>query len=155
MLTRLSAGLERICVGLLGLAFAALIVTVAIQVAARSILAIPIIWTLDVAQLLFSWIVFIGAGVSFRRGGHYVVDLWPPQWKGVSWVIDIVAAALSAVVIYVLLVYGTEFTIIGLNREAQALAITEAWYFLPIPLGAAMMALFLVERLAGLMRGVR
>ena len=155
MLSRVSGGVERLCVSLMGLAFAALIATVALQVAARSILEIPIIWTLDMAQLLFSWMVFLGAGIAFRRGGHYVVDLWPASWRAFSWALDLLAAFLSGVVIYVLLVYGAEFTMIGFNRQAQALPISEAWYFLPIPLGAAMMALFLLERLLILVRGAK
>ena len=54
---------------------------------------------------------------------------------------------LSAIVIYVLLVYGIVFTEIGLTRSSLSLGITELWFFLPIPLGAASMVLFFIERM--------
>jgi TRAP-type C4-dicarboxylate transport system permease small subunit len=145
MLTRINDVIERVVGWLLAVLFTALILTVFAQVTARSVLEIPVIWTLDVAQLLFSWCIFIGAGLAFRHGQHYTVNLWP---GGALEVIPRVAATIAAcVVIYVLLVNGSAMTGIGLRRTSPALGITEAWFFLPIPLGAGLMALFLLERI--------
>ena len=147
MVTQLANAIERLCLIVLSLGFAGLIVTVAIQVLARSVFLIPIIWTLDVAQLLFSWMIFLGAAVAYRRGGHYVVDLVPAHWRGPARAIRALSGVLSLIVLIVLLRFGWQFMLIGLNRQAQSLPISEAWYFAPIPLGAALMLFFSLEAL--------
>ena len=145
MITLVAQQLERTCLWLLATGFALLIATVTLQVASRNLFKVPIIWTLDVAQLLFSWLIFLGAAVAFRRGGHYAIDIIPEHWAGISAGVNLVGIVLSGLVIFVLVYFGWDFTRIGLTRTAPALEISEAWYFLPIPLGGAMMAFFLVE----------
>ena len=147
MLARINDWIEAALAVGLALAFAAMIATVFAQVAARNILQIPLIWTLDVAQLLFSWCIFIGAAVAFRRGGHYVVDLLPTSariGRGVQAIISLIA---SAVVIGILVRYGATLAEIATRRVSPAIGISEFWFFLPIPLGAVFMALFMAEKL--------
>ena len=153
MLAAFNERLERLFCVLLSLAFAGLIVTVFLQVLARNVLERPLIWTLDVAQLLFAWCIFIGAAVAFRRGGHYALDLWPQSWGGARMLVGILAWLASAVVIYVLVRYGIVLGEMALRRQSASIGISEVWFFLPIPLGAAAMALFLVEQAIGAFKG--
>ncbi len=144
MLVRLNSVLERLFGTVLAGLFAGLILVVFIQVVARNILQVPMIWTLDLAQLLFSWCIFVGAALAFRKGQHYVVDIWP-QSGPFNFLPVIVPILASAIVIYVLVRNGALMTEIGLNRTSPSLGISEFWFFLPIPLGGACMALFLLE----------
>ncbi|WP_282610766.1 TRAP transporter small permease [Pelagibius sp. Alg239-R121] len=147
MLVRINDRIEAVLAAGLALAFAAMIATVFAQVAARNVLEIPLIWTLDVAQLLFSWCIFIGAAVAFRRGGHYVVDLLPAgalRGRRVQAVLSLIA---SVVVIAILVRYGATLAEIATRRVSPSIGISEFWFFLPIPLGGAFMALFLIEKL--------
>ena len=144
MLTRLNSVLEGLFGTVLAGLFAGLILVVFIQVVARNILQVPMIWTLDVAQLLFSWCIFLGAALAFRKGQHYVVDIWPHTGP-FNMLPAIVPVLASAVVIYVLVRNGALMSEIGLNRTSPALGISEFWFFVPIPLGGVCMALFLVE----------
>lgn len=146
MLVRLNTWLERWLGRALAILFAGLIAVVFLQVAARNVLELSLIWTLDVAQLLFAWCIFVGAALAFRKGAHYVVDLWPDRFAD-NRVINAFATAASIAVIGVLIYHGALMTRIGLNRLAPSLGISELWFFLPIPLGAVLMALFLAERL--------
>ena len=155
MLAALNDRLERGLSGLLALAFAGLIGTVFLQVLARNVLEQPLIWTLDVAQLLFSWCIFLGAAVAFRRGGHYALDLWPRRWGGFRLAVAVLAWLASAVVILVLLRYGIVLTEMANRRQSASMGISELWFFLPIPLGAGAMALFLVEQALGAIKGWR
>ncbi len=144
MLVRFNTALERIFGYLLACLFAALIIDVFIQVFARNALQVPMIWTLDLAQLLFSWCIFLGAALAFRKGAHYVVDLWPAQ--GRFHIVPVAVSFLaSAIVIFVLIWNGALMSQIGFNRLSPALNISEFWFFLPIPLGGVCMALFLCE----------
>lgn len=145
MLRAFNRGLERLLLAVLAGAFAALIVVVFLQVFARNVLAIPLVWTLDLAQLLFSWCIFLGAAVALRWDAHYALDLVPAHWRTATAALRVVAHLGAAVVIAVLGVSGWAFTQIGLNRFAASLGISEFWFFLPIPLGALAMAAFLAE----------
>ena len=77
MITAINDQIDRVLRVFLALTFAGLILVVAIQVAARNVLLVPVPWTLDIAQLFFSWCIFIGAALAFRYGQHYLVNLWP------------------------------------------------------------------------------
>ncbi|XWN29656.1 MAG: TRAP transporter small permease [Devosia sp.] len=151
MLRRINNGLERVFGPLLAALFAGLILVVFAQVTARNVLEIPLIWTLDLAQLLFSWCIFLGAAFAFRRGEHYHVDLWPTHGP-LRWIPLLVPLVASAVVIYVLVRHGVIMSEIGLNRLSPSLGISEFWFFLPIPIGGALMGFFLLERVADLGR---
>lgn len=144
MLIRLNTLLEQLFGALLAALFAGLILVVFLQVVARNILRVPMIWTLDLAQLLFSWCIFLGAALAFRHGQHYVVDIWPRGGR-LGFLPVVIPFLASAVVVYVLVRNGTSMAQIGLNRTSPALGISEFWFFLPIPLGGVCMALFLVE----------
>jgi len=140
----LNAAIEHYVGYALAVAFAGLILVVFIQVAARNVLQVPMIWTLDLAQLLFAWCIFIGASLAFRRGAHYIVNLWPGT--GFMDVLSTrVSLAFSGIVIFVLISNGIKMSFIGLNRVSPALGFSEFWFFLPIPVGGVLMSLFLLE----------
>jgi TRAP-type C4-dicarboxylate transport system permease small subunit len=136
----------------LGVGFLALICTVALQVVARNLLGLPFIWTLDLAQLLFSWLVFVGAAVAFRRGAHYTVDLWPENSPRIDRILQAISLLGAVVVVFVLLRYGWNLTRIRWSGSVQSLGISRGWMFVPIPLSGALMSLFLVEFLSGALR---
>ncbi len=146
MLSRLNDRLERVFGYVLAALFASLILVVFVQVMARNVLEIPLIWTLDAAQLLFSWCIFLGAALAFRKGEHYVVDLWPAD-GALNWIPVILSLAASVAVIFVLVNNGVAMSGVGLNRLSPSLGISEFWFFVPIPIAGAFMALFLVERI--------
>ncbi len=146
MLKTFGDALDRIFQMVLACMFAALIIVVFMQVAARNILMVPMTWTLDLAQLLFSWCIFLGAAFAYRRGGHYLVNLWPDDSP--LNIIPKVATYLAAgVVVYVLVWHGAIMSQIGLNREALSLNISEFWFYLPIPICGALIGLFTIESL--------
>ena len=144
MITRLNAAIEAWVGRALAVAFAGLITVVFIQVVARNVLQLPMIWTLDLAQLLFAWCIFIGAALAFRQGAHYIVNLWPSA----SFMDSLSTRAsmlLSAIVIFVLIFNGVKMSMIGLNRESPSLGFSEFWFFVPMPVCGVFMLLFLIE----------
>lgn len=146
MLTGTNNHIERVVGWLLALLFAGLIGTVFMQVFARNVLLIPLVWTLDLAQLLFVWSIFLGAALAFRRGQHYEINVWPERGL-LSWIPRVVVWVGSTIVIGVLINNGYAMTLIGLNREMQSLGFSQLWFYLPIPLSGCLMALFLAEKL--------
>lgn len=155
---RLSAALdraERVLVLALGGAFAALIAVVFYQVVARNLLMRPALWTMDAAQLLFSWTIFLGTAVLVRRGAHYRLDVLPASFLRANAALALFADLCVGAVAAVLLVYGIAYVRLGLGRTSEALGLTEAWFFVPLPLAGAFVLLILAERLPADLRALR
>jgi TRAP-type C4-dicarboxylate transport system permease small subunit len=151
MMARVNDIAEAVVSALMAAAFTALIGVVAVQVLARNLLSMPVIWTLDVAQLLFSWCIFLGAGVAFRRGAHYIVDLWPAGGP-LAWIPVAASFVASVIVVYVLVWNGMDMAEIMTRRQSQTLGISLTWYFIPIPICGALIGLALMEQVEGLLR---
>lgn len=155
MLNRFCNGVIVVARWLMWLAFAAMIVTVAFQVIARNLLEAPMIWTSDVAQLLFAWLIFVGAAIGLRSGAHYTVDLLPEHRPWVKAAADWISLIAGAVVAYVLLRHGWMLAEIRSTGTVQSLGISRFWMFLPLPVSGALMLLFLAEMLQSLLMGKR
>ena len=137
--------LDRILMYSLAFLFAVMIADIFLQVIARNILHLALTWTPDIAQLMFSWTVFLGAAAAIRRGAHYHLDLLPRHFKVGNAVLMMTCHLGAVFVVGILLLNGWEFLGLGMTRSPQALPMTEFWFFLPIPLGALIMACFLME----------
>jgi TRAP-type C4-dicarboxylate transport system permease small subunit len=129
-------------------AFATLIITVALQVLARNVLGMSMGWTLDLAQLLFAWCIFLGAAIAVRRNAHYRVELIPEHLTGVLAALGLFAFVVSMIVVGVLLWSGWTMLEVTARRHNQALGISQAWFYAAIPCGAAASAVFLLERVS-------
>lgn len=153
MLERFSDAVARTAMFLMWIGFAALIATVAMQVVARNLLQMPMIWTGDLAQLLFIWLIFVGAAVGLRRGAHYTVDILPRDRAPVRLVQDALSVVAAVVVIYILIWHGWTLTQIRSSGSIQSLGISQFWSFVPMPVSGLLMALFTVEAIARLLAG--
>lgn len=146
MLKTFGDALDRLFQTILAGLFAGLIAVVFVQVAARNILMVPMTWTLDLAQLLFSWCIFLGAAFAYRRGGHYLVNLWPDD-SPLNIIPRIATILAAGVVVFVLVWHGALMSQIGLNRVSLSLNISEFWYYVPIPICGVLIGLFTLESL--------
>lgn len=145
MLTRTCDLVTWIVRALMWIAFAALVGTVALQVLARNVLMSPLIWTSDVAQLLFAWLIFVGAAVGLRSGAHYRVDLLPENSRPLNLLADGVTLLAGTAVALILLYYGWELAMVRKTASVQSLGISRFWMILPLPVSGALMLLYLVE----------
>lgn len=147
--------LDRLLRWLVSAAFAIMIVVVFVQVLNRNVLAVSLVWTLDVAQLAFSWCIFIGAALALRWDEHYTLDLIPAEWELTNSVISILSHFAISGVVGVLIYNGWILSNMAWTRVASGLEIPELWFFLPIPLGAMAMACFLAELIPDDLRRIR
>jgi tripartite ATP-independent transporter DctM subunit len=118
-------------------------------VVARYGLRSPLIWSDELASILFLWLAMLGAAVAFRRSEHMrmtaIVGSARPAVR--AW-LDLVAT--SAALAFLLLVawpaydYAYEESFI----TTPALQISNAWRAVALPAGIGLMALFAVLRLA-------
>jgi TRAP-type C4-dicarboxylate transport system permease small subunit len=128
---------------------AAEIVILFAGVVARYGLHAPLIWSDELASILFLWLAMLGAAVAFRRSEHMRMTAMVAGAKPVTRAyLDLVAT--SAALAFLLLVawpayqYAYEESFI----TTPALQIPNIWRAAALPVGIGLMALFALLRLA-------
>jgi tripartite ATP-independent transporter DctM subunit len=118
-------------------------------VVARYVFAHPLIWSDELASILFLWLAMFGAVIAFRRDEHMrmtaAVDGLPPPTR-VTFGLFATAAALALLLLiaWPAYQYAQEETFI----TTPALSLNNAWRAAALPSGIALMALFALLRLA-------
>ena len=113
----------------------------------------PIIWSIEIAQLLFAWLAFLGANQAMRAGAHIGVDLLtrnlpaPIRQTVALFNLGLIAAFLAA-----LLWYGVELTFVSAARRFMTTNLSFAFATVAAPLGAALLLLTTVGRIAAVLR---
>jgi len=82
---------------------AAEVVVLFCGVAARYVFHTPLIWSDELASILFLWLAMFGAAVALQRGGHmrlsYLVDRLPPAGRAIAEVLNIGVPLLFVVLV--------------------------------------------------------
>ncbi|MBA8879451.1 TRAP transporter large permease subunit [Phyllobacterium myrsinacearum] len=107
---------------------------------ARYVVHQPLIWSDELASILFLWLAMLGAVVAFRRGEHMrmtaLVGMMSPKRRAFFDVIAVVGAmAFLLFIVYPAYDYAHEETYI----TTPALEITNAWRAAALPVGAGLM----------------
>ncbi len=134
-----------------GLAAALVLADVAVLLAgvvARFVLHQPLIWSDELASMLFIWLAMLGAVVALRRGEHMrmtaMVSKLPPQRRRLAEAIALYAAlAFLAMVAWPAWEYASEERFI----TTPAFDISNAWRAAALPVGVVLMGMFAVLRL--------
>lgn len=131
MLRRLSQLEFGIAVALL-----AVIVALVFSAAIMRFFGHPLIWSVDMAQLLFIWLCMFGASRAMREKGHIGIDLLvrllPPRYRfGLEMVLAVVILVFLGVLAYV----GTDLAFRNVQRTFGDSGISYAWVTLAVPAG--------------------
>lgn len=123
-------------------ALVALLVVLTLQVVTRFWLAAPLDWTEELARVVQSWLVFLGAAVGARKAEHFVVEVFMARarFPGKAWVaraIDVVTVGFFLV----LAVVSAWTTWFGAIQRMPALDASVAWSYGAIPTGCLLIAL--------------
>jgi len=126
---------------------AVMVATVILQVFFRFVVGNPLSWSEELARYAFVWITFLGAAVAYRHGAHIVVEavvaLLPHRVQlALVWVVD----ALMVAALVVLLVQGLAFVEVTATVKATMLQIPMSWVYGAVPVSAAIMLAYQVER---------
>jgi TRAP-type transport system small permease protein len=133
---------------ILGSCIASIVLITLAAVWWRYVLDNPLSWIEQVSNMLFIWVVFIGAAVLYRQNLHIGVDIFLGMlsdrnreiWK---WVIEIG----NMVFIVVLFIFSLKLTVDVLPNTAGALDITPAYYYASAPVACLMMMLYFIEKI--------
>ena len=105
-------------------------------------------WSVDMAQLMFAWVCFIGADLAMRRVRHMgvdiVVDRLPKKVvNGIYILNNMLIMSFLLLVVY----YGINLCIINAQRQFNTLPLSYSFVTASAPVGALLMMLTSIRRL--------
>lgn len=125
------------------------------QVLSRFVLKVPLSWTEELSRFALIWLTFIAAAVSLRDDGHFAVDViahrLPPRGRRLYAI-----ALLATMLVYLvaMLWTGLQLLPIAHMQESPALDLDMGYVYLSIPVGAALMIVTIVLKIARLLREI-
>ena len=112
-------------------------------------------WMTELGELLMVWVTFLGGAAAAQRGGHMAIgeflDKLDANRRRSA---DAAIQVFCLVILGVLLYYGTRIVIGGWDNVLTTLEWRMSWQYLPLPLGAALMGVFIGWDLLQILRGV-
>src|SRR3954465_1950427 len=118
-------------------------------VVARYALHRPLIWSDELASILFLWLAMLGAAVAFRRAAHMRATAGGASAKpAMRAYLDLVATAAALAFLVLIAWPAWEYAYEESYITTPALQIANIWRAAALPVGIALMALFAFLRLA-------
>lgn len=142
-------GLYRLCIWIAGLAILLMALIVPIGVVMRYGFSVGAQWPEPIAVQLMMVFTFIGAPAAYRAGGHIAVTMLIDNVpSAVQHALGrLVHACMLAVCLFVT-IYGARLCVDTMNQMVAELpAIPVGLTYLPIPLGALLTLIFVLENL--------
>jgi TRAP-type C4-dicarboxylate transport system permease small subunit len=105
----------------------------------------PLVWSVDLAQLLFIWVCFLGADKAMREKTHLGMEM-PIKYlphRHRLWV-ELACAAIILAFLAVLIVRGYDLTMMNVERTFGDSTLSYAWVTAAVPVGCALLGASLV-----------
>jgi TRAP-type C4-dicarboxylate transport system permease small subunit len=116
----------------------------------------PLIWSVDMAQLLFVWLSFIGANQALRKRAHIGMDLLVrPFPMSIRRLIEIALALVVLAFLLTMVVLGYELTTLNMQRIYGDSGISYAFVTSAVPVGCLLLAITLAGHLFNVLRNWR
>ncbi len=129
--------------------FAAMILLTLVQVVNRYALGLPMFWTEELIVLLLVWSMLLGLPVQLWQHEEIVVDVLPTPNPRAQQVKNALNLAGSVAFCAVLAWAGYAFVLRGVSVSSPALGLSRLWFFLSIPVSAALSVVVLLLRPKG------
>lgn len=109
----------------------------------------PLVWSDELASMLFLWLAMLGSVLALRRGEHMrmtaLVGMMPDALRAFF---DVIAIAAPVLFLLLMIEPAYEFAMEETYITTPAMDISNAWRAAALPIGAALMLLTTVLRLA-------
>jgi tripartite ATP-independent transporter DctM subunit len=114
----------------------------------RYVLRAPLIWSDELASILFLWLAMLGSVVAFRRSEHMrMTALITNVGPAMRAYLDVVATCAALAFLLLILHPGYEYAYEESFITTPALEISNTWRAAALPVGTCLMAIFALLRL--------
>ncbi len=118
------------------------VVILLMSVISRYLLHEPLVWSDELASILFLWLAMLGSIIAFQRGAHMrmtaVVDKLGPRTRAL---LDRVAVAAAIAFLSFVIYPACEFAMDEIFVTTPAMELTNAWRAAALPVGLGLMLL--------------
>lgn len=108
----------------------------------------PTTWSVAIAQLLFIWIIFLGANQALRKNGHIGIDiltrLLPVK---LQYYIQLVMFILIAFFLAIIAFFGFKLTTENTSRLISGTAISYSYVTMAVPVGCLLMLVTVFQKI--------
>lgn len=126
-------------------ALLAVIVVLVFAAAVMRFFGLPLIWSIDMAQMLFIWLCMFGATRAMRQKGHLGIDLLMRHLgHRRRLLVEMVVSAVILVFLALLTVEGIKLTLLNSQRTFGDSGLSYAWVTSAVPAGSVMIGLALI-----------
>jgi tripartite ATP-independent transporter DctM subunit len=147
-LERLDVILGRVVESLAALLVGVEVVVLLAGVVARFVFQAPLVWSDELASILFLWLAMLGAAVALRRGAHMRMTAVVGKLRpGTRAVVEAVSISACVAFLAIILWPSWEFAADEAAITTPALAISNAWRAAALPIGVLLMTTFALLRL--------
>lgn len=127
------------------------IVVLLLGIIARYVFHAPIVWTDELAGILFLWLAMLGSVIAFQRGEHMrmtaIVGMLGSSARAF---LDVVAISASLAFLLLVIHPAYDFAVDEVYVRTPALDIVNSWRAAALPLGIGLMLVVAVLRLAAI-----
>ncbi|GAA0381790.1 TRAP transporter small permease [Bacillus horti] len=110
----------------------------------------PIPWSIEFAQLLFVWVIFLGANRALREDRHVGVDFFVNQLPfKVKTIIEIIMIVLIMAFLVFLAYSGSSLSLENSSRLINNLGLSYSIVTISVPMGSLLMLITFIGKLKG------
>ncbi|GAB6087211.1 TRAP transporter small permease [Alkaliphilus crotonatoxidans] len=108
----------------------------------------PIAWSIDAAQLLFGWVVFLGADIALKNDSHIGVDMLVNRLSiKTRRIIKIVNLLCIQAFLTIIIYHGVNLSIDNYERLFNTLRLSYSYATISVPVGCTLMFLTNCEKI--------
>ena len=112
----------------------------------------PVAWSIDLAQLLFGWVVFLGADIAMKNDAHIGVDILTLRMSPtLRRIVALANYGAVAVFLAIIAVYGVYLAYANAEPLFNTLQISYSFATASVPAGCALMLITVVWKIRGLL----
>jgi TRAP-type C4-dicarboxylate transport system permease small subunit len=120
----------------------AIVAIVSIAVVFRYVLNMPLIFSFDLATILFVWLVFLGLAQAAHEGAHLAVDLFTGFLpESAARALDVLVRLLMVAIAMFLIRYSWDLAM-RTRMEIASMRISMIWVYMAVPIGFLIFALY-------------
>ena len=124
-----------------------LLLDVTIQVFGRYVSFIPrFLWTIEFANFILIWIVFLGSIIAVKHGKHFFVNCFSDDISlKFEYTLRIIYYVVMFIVTFVFIIFGFKFFKIGCKQGSMILGINLGIIHISVPFTGISWLIFLVD----------
>jgi TRAP-type C4-dicarboxylate transport system permease small subunit len=148
---------DRITAITVGLMLVIITLVLFVNATGRYFADIAIVGGEELARCLMVWMTFLGSYLLVRTQAHIAIDILSSSLEGrARRMLTVALCALGVVVTLYFAVLGYDLTvrIFSSGQRMSSLPLARGWFYLPVPIGMALMMLAFLQRLCATVTGL-